>query len=43
MSDGIFTFFDKATVESMFKRVANGPLALIRTSYSQIFIVKNTD
>ena len=29
MSDGIFTFFDKATVESMFKRVANGPLALL--------------
>ena len=29
MSDGIFTFFDKATVESMFKRVANGPLVLL--------------
>ena len=28
MSDGIFTFFNKATVESMFKRVANSPLAL---------------
>ena len=37
--------FNKAIVQSMFKRVAskNGPLVLILQSYSQIFVVKHID